>query len=42
LWQDIPGYRSIVKSILEELKARKINDYPDALLDASTALIENP
>jgi len=30
LWQDIPGYRCIVKSLLLELKMRKPTDYPDS------------
>lgn len=42
LWQDIPGYRCIVKSILLELKTRKITEYPDTLIDATVALVENP
>jgi hypothetical protein len=42
LWQDIPGYKSIVKSILQELKRRDIADYPDTLIDAVNALVENP
>ena len=42
LWQDIPGYRVIVKSLLLELKMRKVTEYPDSLIDATTALIENP
>jgi hypothetical protein len=42
LWQDIPGYRYIVKSLLLELKMRKPTDYPDSLIDATTAIIENP
>lgn len=34
-WQDIPGYRIIVKSVLLELKARDIVDYPDSLIEAT-------
>lgn len=41
-WQDIPGYRQIVKSILLELKQRPIKDYPDSLIDATVELIQNP
>ncbi len=42
LWQDIPGYRVIVKSLLLELKMRKVTEYPDSLIEATTAIIENP
>jgi hypothetical protein len=38
-WQDIPGYRIIVKSILIELKERNVVDYPDSLIDATLALV---
>jgi Protein of unknown function (DUF1765) len=41
-WQDIPGYRQIVKSILIELKQRRITEYPDSLVEATLSLIENP
>jgi Protein of unknown function (DUF1765) len=40
-WQDIPGYKLIVKSVLYEFKSRPINDFPDALIDASLILIHN-
>jgi hypothetical protein len=40
-WQDIPGYRLIVKSLLYEFKSRPITDFPDALIDASLILIQN-
>ena len=42
MWQDIPGYRTIVKSVLQELKYRSVVEYPDTLIDASNALVENP
>ncbi len=38
-WQDIPGYRIIVKSIIVELKERHILEYPDSLVDATLALV---
>lgn len=31
-----------MKSLLLELKMRKVTEYPDSLIDATTALIENP
>ncbi len=40
-WQDIPGYRIIVKSILVEMKERNVGDYPDALIEATLSLIKN-
>lgn len=40
-WQDIPGYRIIVKSILVEMKERSILEYPDSLIDATMALVQN-
>ena len=40
-WQDIPGYRQIVKSILFELKQRPVTEYPDSLIDATIELIQN-
>lgn len=41
MWQDIPGYRCIVRSVLQELKSRKVNEYPDTLIEATFALVEN-
>jgi len=40
-WQDIPGYKLIVKSILYEFKTRPISDFPDALIDASLIFVQN-
>ncbi|CDW79777.1 UNKNOWN [Stylonychia lemnae] len=40
-WQDIPGYRYILKSIIIEMKTRPVNEYPDPLIDATLALINN-
>ena len=31
-----------MKSVLQELKARKVNEYPDTLVEATVALVENP
>ena len=42
VWQDIPGYRCIVKSVLQELKFRKVSEYPDTLIEAANTLVENP
>lgn len=40
-WQDIPGYKMIVRSILYELKTRPVNEYPDPLVEVTLALIQN-
>ena len=40
-WQDIPGYKCILKSILIEMKQRPIVQYPDALVDATLSLVQN-
>lgn len=40
-WQDVPGYRVILRSILTEMKERKITEYPDSLIEATMALIHN-
>jgi len=40
-WQDIPGYKIIVKAVLRELQKRPLMCYPDAFLDASMALLSN-
>ncbi|TNV86417.1 hypothetical protein FGO68_gene3402 [Halteria grandinella] len=41
-WQDIPGYKCIVKSVLQEMKRRKVSDYPESLIEVTKALVENP
>jgi len=40
-WQDIPGYKFIVRSIIFELKTRPITELPDPLVDATLTLIKN-
>ncbi len=40
-WQDVPGYVTLVKSVLSEMKQRKITQYPDALKEVCTALLAN-
>ncbi|CDW82182.1 UNKNOWN [Stylonychia lemnae] len=40
-WQDIPGYKIIVKSIILEMKARNVSDYPDSLIEAIQSLLQN-
>jgi Protein of unknown function (DUF1765) len=40
-WQDIPGYRLIVRSVILELKQRPINEYSDSLIEATLALCSN-
>eukprot|EP00347_Sterkiella_histriomuscorum_P013888 403362980 len=40
-FQDIPGYRIILKAVLIEMKQRKITEYPDSLIDATMTLIHN-
>ena len=40
-WQDIPGYATLVKGILYELKLRNIVNYPDALKGACCTLLAN-
>ena len=40
-WQDIPGYATLVKAILYELKLRGIKYYPDALKETCCALLAN-
>ena len=40
-WFDIPGYSSVLKAILTELKERKICEYPDALIEATCSLLSN-
>ena len=40
-WQDIPGYRVIVRSILLEIKQRPVTDFPDSLIEATMSLVQN-
>jgi hypothetical protein len=41
-WQDIPGYRVVVKAVLQEMKLRNVAEYPDSLINATVALLQNP
>lgn len=40
-YSDIPGYSKIVKTFLIELKEKDIKGYPDSMVDASVALLDN-
>lgn len=40
-WQDIPGYKNILKAFLLEMKELDILEYPDALVEASLSLLNN-
>ena len=40
-WQDVPGYKIIVKGVLREMQQRPLLLYPDALIDATMALLSN-
>jgi hypothetical protein len=40
-WQDIPGYMTIVKGVLHEMKSRRVQAYPEALKEACKALLVN-
>lgn len=40
-WKDVPGYKVILKVILLEMKERDVQYYPEALKEATYALIAN-
>lgn len=40
-YNEIPGYSKIVKTFLIELKEKDVKAYPDSMLDASVALLDN-
>ncbi|CDW81936.1 duf1765 domain containing protein [Stylonychia lemnae] len=40
-WKDVPGYRTILKSILLEMKERDIAYYPEALKETTCAMLYN-
>lgn len=40
-WKDVPGYKSILKAILLEMKERDIALYPEALKETTCALLYN-
>ena len=41
IWHDIPGYNILLKAFLLEMKELDIIDYPDSLIEASMALLNN-
>lgn len=40
-WKDVPGYAKILKAILLEMKERDVQYYPEALKEATCALLAN-
>ena len=40
-WRDIPGYKTILKTILLEMKERDIAYYPEALKETTCAMLYN-
>jgi hypothetical protein len=40
-WKNVPGYKSIVKAVLIEMKERDIAFYPEALKECTCALLYN-
>ena len=40
-WQDLPGYNVLIKNFLIEMKKRDLKKLPEALIDASVALLRN-
>ena len=40
-WQDLPGYKKILKAVLIEMKEREIASYPDALIECTNSLLFN-
>jgi len=40
-WQDLPGYGTLIKAFLIELKTKDVRKYPEALINASKALLKN-
>lgn len=40
-WKSIPGYTTIVKAVFSEMKSIAVSDYPESLIDATTALLVN-
>ena len=41
-WQHLPGYRILVKGTLLSLLSRRVEEFPDALVNAAAALARNP
>lgn len=40
-WETLPGYASLLKALLIEMKSREVTRYPDALLNCSGAVLVN-
>lgn len=40
-WQDLPGYRKLLKGFLVEMKIRKVSDYSESLKIASIGMLHN-
>lgn len=40
-WKDVPGYKTILKAILLEMKERDIAYYPEALKETTCAMLYN-
>ena len=40
-WMNVPGYKTILKAMLLELKEREVEDYPEALKDTTCAMLYN-
>ena len=40
-WMNVPGYKQILKSVLIEMKERDVAYYPEALKEATCALLAN-
>ena len=40
-WQDLPGYNTLIKSFLIELKRKDVKHYPEALISLSISLLKN-
>jgi len=40
-WQDLPGYRKLLKAFLIEIKKREITEFPEALKEALYSLTIN-
>ena len=40
-WPDIPGYTTLIKSFLIDLKTKDVRRYPEAMIQASCSLLRN-
>ena len=41
-WHHIPGYRVLLKGVLLALKRRRVDEIPDALVNAASGFLRNP